>query len=70
MRHDRNDIAISNGAKETTKNQRDYIHGKVLATELYDYKVDPLEKRNLIDDPDYSDVKRSMQTHLNQLVNN
>ena len=34
--------------------------GPVVARELYDYETDPLETRNLIDDPAYADVAAEM----------
>ena len=50
------------------KKSKDYMHGKVDATELYDYKKDPLETKNLIDDPQYSEVIKKLKTELDQII--
>jgi iduronate 2-sulfatase len=39
-----------------------------LATELYDYQSDPLEKRNLVNDAEYKLAAEAMQQQLAQLI--
>lgn len=39
---------------------------KVAATELYDYEKDPLETKNLIDDPDYSRIIKRLSRQLRE----
>jgi arylsulfatase A-like enzyme len=51
------------------KISKDYMAGKVDAAELYDYKKDPLETKNLIDDPQYSAVIKKLKTELDQIIN-
>lgn len=41
----------------------DAATAEVADREIYDYEVDPLERRNLIDDPDYAHVAAEMQAH-------
>ena len=38
--------------------------GEVVATELYDYRKDPLEKRNLVDEADYAEVLAKFKAQL------
>lgn len=40
---------------------RGEFDGPVVATELYDYQEDPLETRNLADDPAYADARAEME---------
>lgn len=37
------------------------VDGPIRSRELFDYQEDPLEQRNLIDDPDYAEVVESME---------
>lgn len=39
------------------------LDGPIEARELFDYQKDPLETRNLINDPDYADVAKTMEAH-------
>ena len=41
-----------------------YDEKNIMATELYDYSTDPLESKNLIDDPTYSSIKQKMKAKL------
>jgi len=41
--------------------------GPVVARELYDYKKDPLETRNVVDDPAYRKVVAAMQARIKEL---
>ncbi len=41
-----------------------YKEKNIMATELYDYSSDPLESKNLIDDPAYSSIKQKMKAKL------
>jgi len=41
--------------------------GPVVARELYDYKKDPLETRNVVDDPAYREVVAAMQAKIKEL---
>jgi len=52
------------------KKSKDYMNGKVVATELYDYEKDPLETKNLAKDPSYAKVVKHLHTLLNQTIHN
>jgi arylsulfatase A-like enzyme len=41
-----------------------YDGSRVFGRELYDYEKDPLEKFNVVDDPDYADTLRIMQIRM------
>jgi len=51
------------------KKSKDYINGKVVAIELYDYEKGPLETRNLSTDPIYSEVVEELKKELNAILN-
>ncbi|CAA6678858.1 MULTISPECIES: sulfatase [unclassified Lentimonas] len=53
---------------ETGKNSGAQKGDTITATELYDYQVDPLETRNLVNDPQYAKVVAAMQQALRQRV--
>ena len=53
---------------ETGKDSGAHQGDTITATELYDYQVDPLEKRNLVNDPHYEKVVAAMQKELSQHV--
>jgi hypothetical protein len=44
--------------------------GEVLATELYDYDKDPLERENVADQPAYAKVLQEHQTLFDRLLPN
>jgi len=46
------------------KSTEAYAASKIVGQELYDYEVDPLETKSLIDDPSYSTVVSELQTSL------
>ena len=50
------------------KKSKDYVTGKVAAAELYDYEKDPLETKNLVDDPAYATVVKELKIELEALV--
>lgn len=41
-----------------------YKEERILGRELYDYKVDPLETRNLINDAEYADIVKDLKVQL------
>jgi hypothetical protein len=43
---------------------RDLTTKAVTARELYDYEVDPLEKRNVVDDPAHADLVARLARQL------
>lgn len=55
------------------KSFKPYSLNNIEAKELYDYEKDPLETRNLVDDPKYKSVVEQLhlklKTHLNQQYN-
>lgn len=42
------------------------VHGPTVATELYDYKVDPLETENLVSHPEYKDVVATFEKRFRE----
>lgn len=50
------------------KKSKDYIKGKILSRELYDYKKDPLETKNVASDPKYIEVIAHLQKELNSIL--
>lgn len=50
------------------KKSKDYIQGPVLATELYDYETDPLETKNLANDPNYSETVKALKAKLEAVL--
>ena len=53
---------------EVGKNDGAQKGDTITATELYDYQVDPLEKRNRVNDPEYAKVVAAMQQELSRRV--
>jgi hypothetical protein len=41
-----------------------YDNSQVFGRELYDYEKDPLEKFNVVDDPDYADMLTVMRKRM------
>lgn len=41
--------------------------GPIVATELYDYEIDPFETRNLAEDPAYASVRRELESLTEEL---
>ncbi|MBI9072975.1 MAG: sulfatase [Melioribacteraceae bacterium] len=39
---------------------------KVYAAELYDYKNDPLEKKNHINEPEYKEIRKELEDYMNE----
>ncbi|WP_430809543.1 MULTISPECIES: sulfatase [unclassified Carboxylicivirga] len=51
------------------RKQQIYTQPKIVATELYDYINDPLEKTSLADDTQHEAIRVSMQTQLLEILN-
>ncbi|RUA06889.1 MAG: sulfatase [Flavobacteriia bacterium] len=50
------------------KKSKDYIKGKIDAVEFYDYKKDPLETKNLAQDPAYAEIIKKMKKELDCII--
>ena len=50
------------------KKTKDYKNGELAASELYDYETDPLETKNLVNDPAYAEIVRELQAEMNSLL--
>ncbi|SNR78044.1 Arylsulfatase A [Lutibacter agarilyticus] len=45
-----------------------YEEGRIIGRELYDYQVDPLETRNLVDDSDYASEAKKLKAQLKDFL--
>ncbi len=54
--------------KGNYKKSKDYMNGEVDAIELYDYKKDPFETKNVANDPTYSKVIEALKKELNTIL--
>jgi len=50
------------------RKSKGYISGSIDAIEFYDYEKDPLETRNLANDPAYTEIIKKMKNELNKII--
>jgi len=54
--------------KNSFRSYNDYDPANIVAVELYDYKVDPLETKSLQDDPNYKQTRDDLQDQLKEFL--
>lgn len=50
------------------ENRTEFDAKAIEAEEFYDYEKDPLETRNLVEEPEYQTIKEEMKTHLKNMI--